>query len=256
MRADDLPLTPPARGIEVAQAQCGALVRQLEALTPEQWGMVTECAPWTVREVAAHVDGALGYVRNPLQYAALVVGWLRWYRGRSFLDGTNEAAIRARRDLTTGQLLEALRRDSARAVPPRWARPIPLTGVADLPRYATFGYLTDVVLPRDCYMHRHDIAEAAGQAPETDDSDAEVVAQVVRDLGRQWKGTALTLRLVGPSGGTWQLGPAGVAGGDRAVELDAVEFMKHLSGRRGDPDLFDAVPDELRAPLVNSRVTF
>jgi hypothetical protein len=58
--------------------------------------------------------------------------------------------------------------------------------VAGLPRSATFGYLTDVVLPRDCFMHRHDIAQATQRSVESEASDAEVVSQGVRDLGRSW----------------------------------------------------------------------
>ena len=256
MKATEVPLTTPARAAEVGRDQCAAFVRQLEKLDGSQWLIVTECDPWTVQDVAAHVDGALDYTRNPFAYAGLVAGWLRWYRDRSFLDGTNQAAIRARRGWTTARLLEALRADSARAVPPRWARPIPLLGVANLPRYATFGYLTDVVLPRDSFMHRLDVARATGSELEPAASDADVVAQVVRDLGLQWKGPAFTLRLTGPAGGTWQLGATAEDPGDANAELDAVAFLRHLSGRQGDAPLFDDAPPPLRSALTDARVTF
>jgi hypothetical protein len=132
-----------------------------------------------------------------------------------------------------------------------------LAGVAALPRYATFGYLTDVVLPRDCFMHRHDIARAAGQTVEPDPSDSEVVTQVVRDLGRQWTAPGLILRLVGPGGGVWRLGvQTGTGAPDTVAELDATVLLRHLSGRVTGPQLFEQVPDEFRAPLADARVTF
>ena len=149
----------------------------------------------------AHIAGTLSDTRNPLAYAGLVTGWLLHFRGRNFVDGTNEAAIRTYRRLSTDQLLEVLRRDTPRAVPPGWSRPLPLMGVASLPKYATFGHLADVVLPRDCFMHRYDIGRATGVDVPRDPTDADVVAQVVRDLGPAWTGPAFVLRLSGTGGG-------------------------------------------------------
>jgi uncharacterized protein (TIGR03083 family) len=257
MRAADLPATARAYAAEVALAQRTALVRQLEQLEPEQWLVVTECHPWRVRDIAAHIAGELVYARNPLAYLGLVATWLRRFRGRSFLDGTNEAALWARRDWTTAQLIDALGRDAPLAVPPAWARPLPLAGVAQLPRDATFGYLTDIVLPRDCWMHRRDIARAVGTPEEPDASDSEVVAQVVRDLGRGWNGPDAVLRLTGPGGGSWLLGAApGRDTSDVVAEIDATEFLRLLSGRRTDPRLLDSVPQPLADQLAAARVTF
>ncbi len=205
MKAVEIPLPSHARGTEVALAQRQALIRQLEPLEPHQWQLVTECAPWTVRDIAAHIAGTLSYTRNPLAYAGLVTGWLLHFRGRNFVDGTNEAAIRTYRRLSTDQLLEVLRRDTPRAVPPGWSRPLKLMGVASLPKYATFGHLADVVLPRDRFMHRYDIGRATGVDVPRDPTDADVVAQVVRDLGLAWTGPASVLRLSGTGGGEWQV---------------------------------------------------
>lgn len=253
-KAVDLPVTAPARAVEVALAQRAALVRQLEQLDPEQWLAVTECRPWTVRDIAAHIAGELGYTRNPFAYAGLTAGWLLHYRDRGFLDGTNEAAVRARRDWTPRRLLDTLRRDAPLAVPPQWARPLPLGGVAGLPRDATFGYLTDVVLPRDCWMHRKDIARATGTTADPDPSDGEVVAQVVRDLGRHWLGPDAVLHLTGTGGGTWLLGTSPQAA--LVADVDATEFLRLLSGRTSDPHLLDSVPQPLADWLARARVTF
>ncbi|MEZ5202065.1 MAG: hypothetical protein R2742_12505 [Micropruina glycogenica] len=87
---------------------------------------------------------------------------------------------------------------------PGWSRPLPLMGVASLPKYATFGHLADVVLPRDCFMHRYDIGRATGVDVPRDPTDADVVAQVVRDLVPA-DGPAFVLRLSGTGGGEWQV---------------------------------------------------
>ena len=201
----------------------------------------------------AHIAGTLSDTRNPLAYAGLVTGWLLHFRVRNFFDGTNEAAIRTYRRLSTDQLLEVLRRDTPRAVPPGWSRPLPLMGVASLPKYATFGHLADVVLPRDCFMHRYDIGRATGVDVPRDPTDADVVAQVVRDLGPAWTGPAFVLRLSGTGGGEWQV-RAGTPDDAALVTLDSVDYLRHLSGRAVSPDLFAGTPESVRGQLRDARV--
>lgn len=82
-----------------------------------------------------------------------------------------------------------------------------------------------------------------------------MVSQVVADLQRAWRGPESTLRLNGAAGGTWRLGPSDTADGPVA-EMDAVEFLRHLSGRETDPNLFDQLPDKLRTSLSAARITF
>lgn len=67
---------------------------------------------------------------------------------------------------------------------------------------------------------------------------------------------AFTLRLTGPAGGTWRLGTTAEVHGEASAGLDAVAFMRHLSGRQGDAPLFDDVPGPLRSALADARVTF
>jgi hypothetical protein len=102
----------------------------------------------------------------------------------------------------------------------------------------SLGYLIDIILTRDPWMHRMDLAAATGRAPHlTDDHDGVIVADVVAE----WAGrhdAAYELRLTGPAGGSWHRG----SGGDR-LELDAVDFCRILSGRgAGDGLLTVAVP--------------
>ena len=90
----------------------------------------------------------------------------------------------------------------------------------------TFGYLIDVILTRDTWMHRIDATRATGAPLRlTPDHDGVIVADVVREwAGRH--GQPFTLTLTGPAGGTWSAGTSGPL-----LSLDAVGFCRALSGR-------------------------
>jgi hypothetical protein len=88
------------------------------------------------------------------------------------------------------------------------------------------GFLTDVCYTRDVWMHRMDIAKAAGREPVlTAEHDGVIVADIVREWAAR-HGQACSLTLTGPAGGTWSWGEGGPS-----YTLDAVEFCRILSGR-------------------------
>ena len=83
----------------------------------------------------------------------------------------------------------------------------------------------DVILTRDPWMHRTDIARATGaDNPLTADHDGVLVADVVTEWAAR-HAQPYTLHLTGPAGGRWQ------RGGGEQIELDAIEFCRILSGR-------------------------
>ncbi len=90
----------------------------------------------------------------------------------------------------------------------------------------TFGYLIDVILTRDPWMHRLDIAAATGTPPRlTAEHDGVIVADVVAEWADR-HGKDFELTLTGPAGGTWQAGANGPA-----WTLDAVDFCRAVSRR-------------------------
>ncbi len=250
-RATDIRLADAAEGGRVGRAQRTRLLAEVERLADAQWGVRTECPRWTVFDMVAHVVAATENTARPLDMAlGLAFGPLR-HRGDAPLDAMNEVGIDRRRSWAVERLLADFRRVIPAAVAPRWFRPVPIRGFG-LPPSTTGATMADVILVRDVWLHRHDIARATGGVPDADATDALVVTQVVRDLGRSWTGPDLVLELTGHEGGTWTLGrePGPVA------VLPTVEFLRHLSGRTVARDLFEPVPDPVRPALEAARVAF
>jgi hypothetical protein len=124
---------------------------------------------------------------------------------------------------------------SAAALKARRRMPAPIRALPVLPIGTGLGtrigwqplrYLFDVGFTRDVWMHRMDIARAAGIAADlTPEHDGRIVADIVAEWSRR-HGQPYTLTLTGPAGGSFTAG----AGGDPQT-LDAVEFARILSGR-------------------------
>ena len=88
------------------------------------------------------------------------------------------------------------------------------------------GYLLDVILTRDPWMHRVDIARATGRDFElTPEHDGRIIADVVAEWARR-HGKPFTLTLTGPAGSDYVSGENG-----EHLTADAVEFCRILSGR-------------------------
>jgi len=104
----------------------------------------------------------------------------------------------------------------------------------------TFGYLVDVILTRDPWMHRMDIAAATGTPLWlTAGHDGVIVADVVAEwAGRHGKDFELTL--TGPAGGTWRSGANGPS-----WTLDAVDFCRAISRRPASLTLDDLMNTEV-----------
>lgn len=264
--ATDIPPVTAADGRRLGVAQRTALLHELERLDASEWPARTECPRWRVREMAAHVVAAAENTAAPLRMVAgMAWGPLR-HRGDPPLDAMNELGIDRRREAPAEQILDDLRRVIPLAIAPRWFRPLPLAGGGLRPG-TTGATLLEVIVVRDTWLHRHDIARATGRDTLTEPTDAEVVAQVVRDLARDWRGPAIALTLTGPEGGSWRFGRTPTSttnpsttnppnSAETSVSLPAVDYLRHLSGRQVEPTLFDQVPDEMVPALRAARVLF
>ncbi len=210
IRAARLPQTDPDQAAVTALVEYEALASLLRSLDPVDWDRPTDCTHWTVRDIVAHVLGALhegAFLPTFIRHA--LTARFR-HRELSLLDGMNEAQIDDRRGWSGPRLVAELARlapigvSGRRRVPGfvRQLRPPPNPPMASDTRMS---YVLDVIYTRDAWMHRVDITRAVGRVFQPGPSDAEVVEQVVRDLDRQWSGPPLVLHLSGSGGGRWTL---------------------------------------------------
>jgi uncharacterized protein (TIGR03083 family) len=221
--------------MRLAATEYQRVIALLASLSPEQWSAPTECAPWDVRDMAGHILGMAQMAASLREIAAQQVGSQRRARrdGVVLLDALTALQVEKNADLTPAQVVEAMRRVGPRAARarrrcPGFVRSRTMPGLQDVGDHQeawTLGYLLDVILTRDPFMHRIDITRATG-APMQADAGHEGV--IVDDVVREWAGrhgAPYDLVLTGPAGGHWSRGEA------ERVELDAFELCRVLSGR-------------------------
>jgi uncharacterized protein (TIGR03083 family) len=227
--------------MRLAATEYERVVAMLEALTPEQWQAPTECTGWDVRAMAGHILGMTqmaATVRETLRQS-LVSGRRAKRSGCLPIDALTAVQVEKNEALTREELLRALRRTGPKAAAARRRTPAVVRNrtlpevqvVGGAQEWWTIGYLLDVILTRDPFMHRIDIARATG-APMQSSADHEGV--IVDDVVREWAGRhgqAYALVLTGPAGGRWGSGQA------EPITMDAFDFCRALSGRAAAPGL-------------------
>ncbi len=219
--------------MDLAAAECDRLLAVADCLQGTDWLRQTDCPEWNVTQMLAHLlgmfelqsDGDERMRQFTLATAAAEqTGCLR-------IDAMTELQVREHAALPQAELREAIRHTIPRAVAGRTSTtreqrsaPFP-SGVPGEDTW-TFGYLFDIILTRDPWIHRVDICRAIECDVElTPNHDGRIVADVVVDWARR-HGQPFTLFLTGPAGGRFS---AGNGGPD--LELDAVAFCRILSGR-------------------------
>ncbi len=202
-------------------------------LSHEDWTRPTDCPDWTVRQMVAHVIGMAELAASPLEQRrqekaakqhlvgapidALTGVQVRKHENRPSAELVRLAGVAGRRGARGRRFAPWFIRRS------RFHEPQSVNGVDE---FWTVGFLTDVILTRDTWMHRIDVSRATGRdVILTSEHDGCIVADVVAEWTRR-HGQPYTLVLDGPAGGTFTNGSAGPD-----LHLDAVEFCRTLSGR-------------------------
>jgi uncharacterized protein (TIGR03083 family) len=204
------------------------------SFTEPEWKLPTDCTGWDVRTMSLHVLGSAD------AQASFKVFLHQLRRGmplnkeidsHHWVDGLNELQVRERSKLSNHELVEQLSTIGPKAVKGRWGTPPPMRSLP-IPFGPPIGwrplkYLLDVGFTRDVWAHRIDLCTATGRAMElTPEHDGRLVG----DLVAEWAalhGQPFELVLDGPAGGKFSQG----TDGDR-VEIDAIEFVRTLAGRR------------------------
>lgn len=221
----------------LAEREVARFVDALEALDDDEWHLPTANSLWDVRAMSGHV---LGMTETFTSYRNVV----RDMRAAEKLkgdgpqvDGLTAQQVALTSGLTTTELIARLRVAGPRNA--RWRARRRVLRIAPLkeevpgngPETWRMGYLLDIILTRDTWMHRSDLAVATGKPMElTADHDGRIVADAVAEWARRHE-TAFVLELSGPAGGTFVHGQ----GGER-IAMDAVELCRVLSGRPAATD--------------------
>jgi uncharacterized protein (TIGR03083 family) len=228
---------PPITRAEVeglARTEYARLADQLRLLAPEEWSQATDCPLWDVRAMAGHSTGMLssftGYRTLMREMNAATKAAKR--SGEPMIDALTAKQVADHAGLSTAELIARVDDLGPRAARWRGTRPavfrrMPIKEeVGGQPETWRMGYLLDVILTRDPWMHRVDIARATSREMElTPNHDGRIVADVVAEWARR-HGQPFTLTLTGPAGGEYVSGESG-----EHITIDAVEFCRTLAGR-------------------------
>ncbi len=233
------PALPRDVAMRLAAQEYDRFVAQLRELSPEDWSRPTVCSAWDVHAMACHVLGMAEFAASPLEQARQSRAAKR--AGGLFIDALTAVQSAKHVGRSPAEVVERMTEAGPRAAAgrrrtPSLVRRFPLGGqpveeTGTQTEKWTLGYLTDVILTRDTWMHRSDIAAATGRAMTL---TAEHDGVLVADIAAEWAGRhgqPCTLTLTGPAGGTWTFGRNGPLGDAPAIELDAVEFCRILAGR-------------------------
>jgi uncharacterized protein (TIGR03083 family) len=225
--------------MRLAQTEYQRVTDAVDTLRPEDWSRPTDCTEWDVRQVVAHIIGQTNLFRTPLELARQSrAAKARQRPGLVGVDALTAMQVEERQHLRPEELRAELHRAGPRGAKgrrriPGFLRRRPLPGeevVNGAPESWSLGYVTDVILTRDTWMHRLDLARATGQdAVLTADHDGVIVADIVAEWTRR-HGQPYRLELTGPAGGSWRSDTSG-----EEIVMDAIDFCRVLAGRPG-PD--------------------
>lgn len=221
--------------MELAETAYQRFADVVEQLGAPDWALPTDCEGWTVRDLVGHMVGAM---RSAASFREML-SQRREIKKRLKAEGGNETewmtAVQVERTsaLSTMELSQECRRLVGKATAGRRRTPALLRRLVSFPvemgsinERWRLGYLIDVILTRDAWMHRIDLCRAIGAEPVLDRAHD---GRLIEDIVEEWAhrhGQPYRLILTGAVGGSFEWG------NDVAtLELDAVDFCRALSGR-------------------------
>jgi uncharacterized protein (TIGR03083 family) len=249
----------PQTDLDQAYAVAHAEGRATLELGKDDWTRPTDCTEWDVRALVAHL---VAQCQDGIHLASMARRELlsrRRYPDKPPVDAYMAVGVDDHRAASGPELVERFARLWPRAARARRRRPAVLRrikldpGIPGQPRWR-LDYVLDVIFNRDLWMHRVDLARATGRPFVLGDHDREIVAQVVRDLGRGWSAVPVALELTGPAGGCWLLGSGDPVA---VVRAEVVAYLRALSGR-DDEVALELVSGQASAlsPLRQARIVF
>ncbi len=188
-----------------------------EGLAEDDWARPTDCEGWTVRDLVGHVVGAMrsaASMRELLSQQREIKGRVREHGGGE-TEHMTQVQIDRTADLDRAALTAECRALVTKATAGRRRTPAPMRRFVSIPvemgtidETWRLGYLIDVILTRDAWLHRIDLCRAIGADPVLSaDHDGRIVADIVAEWARR-HGRPYRLVLTGPAGGTFTSGDA------------------------------------------------
>jgi len=258
----------------IAQTELQRILALVNSLSPEEWTLPTVCDLWDVRQLVAHIAGSAAAWSSWAEFSRQNNRTLQKpyrERGMTMIDAQNQIQVDDRENHTPEELVTELQAEGPKAIAFRKRLPAPVRAIR-LPMglvfpfgstFVSIGYLTDVMLPRDWWMHRLDLSRATNHEMHlTAEHDGRMTALVMRDLVRILKGTigdsGVLYDLTGTAGGSWTVGAGETAA---TIHMDALDFHLLASGRMTADDIqpriaIEGNPDLAQRALVHTVVAY
>jgi uncharacterized protein (TIGR03083 family) len=222
-----------AEAMALAATEYDRLVAVVRQLDDDDWSRQTDNELWDVKALLGHVLGTMEMNADPAEADRQRTLAAKTAEAEEcfFIDALTAVQVAEHADLTPTETAAALEAAAPAALRGRTHVPEAVLASPFVPGPPfrgewTLGFLVGTIFTRDTWMHRVDLCRATGKEMVlTADHDGVLVADVVEEWGRT-HAQPFTLVLTGPAGGTFSLGEGG-----EAIELDAVEFCRILSGR-------------------------
>lgn len=240
--AGDIPRVTRRESFAHRAAEIAAWLELLRSLSADDWGRATVCTEWDVADIVGHLIGQADEVLRPWAFPRRELRARRRYPDGARFDRHMMVQADEYRGTPPAELIARFERRWTRASRTilRLPRPIRAASITidDIPdpkfKHASLGYVHDVLLPRDLWMHRDDVCQAVGRPFDPGRHAFDLIAQVVLDLQCSgfWSGPAVVVELTGPGGARFRLGTGEPIG---TAAVDAVGYMRTLSGRHDEP---------------------
>lgn len=233
-----IPRLTHAEATRLAQTEYERTLAVLESLSGDDWAQPTYCTAWTVREMVAHLAGAVTGSTSVGEFVRqnLTNPYLKQVTDP--VDAINKLQIEERAHRTPAELVAEFRTSGQAAVHNRDRLPW-IVRKLPAPMGPTLGlkpldYLFDTLYPRDQWMHRYDLCAATGKPMQvTPEHDGRIVALVLRDIARklrrQLAHRSVMLHLRGALDGDFLFGRAAAV--QCRVEMDVFDLNLRASGR-------------------------
>ncbi len=232
-KASDIPPVAHAEAGKLSRTEFERVVAVLELLEGADWQQQTYCTEWTVREMAAHLAGSMTGSTTLAEFLRQNVRHPYVKEAINSVDGTNRLQIEERANKTTAEIIAEFRQNGPIAIKNRQKLPW-LVRQIPIPAAKNFGYLMDIIYPRDEWMHRYDICAATGKkmviTPEHDGRLIDLVLlDIAKKLRKQLVMRNITLQFTGALTGTYQFGRKATP--DCTLEIDVFDFNLRASER-------------------------